>query len=423
MSVTIDVLTEKLVQARLASRAVAQLSTKTKNSVLHAVADALEAETGYLIAENSTDVAAATEAGLDPYSIDRLTLSQKVLAGMAGDVRKVAALEDPVGAVTDMRTVESGITVGRIRVPFGVVGAIYESRPNVTVDIACLCFKSGNAVVLRGGSEAIYSNVALARVIHDAGVAAGAPENWVQLIEDTDRALVHRMLQAKGEIDLVIPRGGAGLINFVVENATVPVIETGAGVCHTYVDEHADLEKAQRIVVNAKTRRYSICNALDTLLVHADVAPQFLPAVFPDLVAAGVEIHGCPRTQDILGESPHVLPAIEDDWGKEFLALIMAVKVVDDFDDAMEHLHTYTSSHSEAIVTQDYTAGQRFMREMDAAAVYWNASTQFTDGAQFGLGAEVGISTQKLHARGPMALEEMTTYKWIVYGDGAIRPL
>ena len=423
MSVTIDLLAEKLVQARLASRAVAQLSTKTKNMVLQAVADALETETEFLVSKNSNDVTAATGSGIDAYSIDRLTLTPKVLAGIASDVRKVAALEDPVGAVTDMRTVESGITVGRIRVPFGVVGAIYESRPNVTVDIACLCFKSGNAVVLRGGSEAIFSNVALAHVIHDAGVAAGAPMHWVQLIEDTDRALVHRLLQAKGEIDLVIPRGGAGLINFVVENATVPVIETGAGVCHTYVDEHADLEKAQRIVVNAKTRRYSICNALDTLLVHAAVAPQFLPAVSSDLVAADVEIHGCPRTQEILGESPHVLPAIDDDWGKEFLALTMAVKVVDDYDSAMEHLHTYTSGHSEAIVTQDYTAGQRFMREVDAAAVYWNASTQFTDGAQFGLGAEVGISTQKLHARGPMALEEMTTYKWIVYGDGAIRPL
>ena len=417
-----DALAEKLTEARLASRAVAQLSTKTKNTVLHAVADALEAEAHFLIAENSTDVSAATASGLDPYSIDRLTLTEKVLAGMAGDVRKVAALEDPVGAISEMRTVESGITVGRIRVPFGVVGAIYESRPNVTVDIACLCFKSGNAVVLRGGSEAIYSNVALARVIHDAGVAAGAPEHWVQLIEDTDRALVHRMLQAKGEIDLVIPRGGAGLINFVVENATVPVIETGAGVCHTYVDADADLEKAQRIVVNAKTRRYSICNALDTLLVHAAVAPRFLPALLPDLVEAGVEIHACPRTQEILGESPHVLPAIDEDWGKEFLALTMAVKVVADFDAAMDHLHTYTSSHSEAIVTQDYSAGQRFMSEVDAAAVYWNASTQFTDGAQFGLGAEVGISTQKLHARGPMALAEMTTYKWIVYGDGAIRP-
>ncbi len=423
MSVTIDLLAEKLVQARLASRAVAQLSTKTKNAVLHAVADAIETETEFLVSENSSDVTAATGSGIDAYSIDRLTLTPKVLAGIASDVRKVAALEDPVGAVTDMRTVESGITVGRIRVPFGVVGAIYESRPNVTVDIACLCFKSGNAVLLRGGSEAIFSNVALARVIHDAGVAAGAPMHWVQLIEDTDRALVHRLLQAKGEIDLVIPRGGAGLINFVVENATVPVIETGAGVCHTYVDEHADLEKAQRIVVNAKTRRYSICNALDTLLVHAAVAPQFLPAVSSDLVAADVEIHGCPRTQEILGESPHVLPAIDDDWGKEFLALTMAVKVVDDFEAAMDHLHTYTSGHSEAIVTQDYTVGQRFMREMDAAAVYWNTSTQFTDGAQFGLGAEVGISTQKLHARGPMALEEMTTYKWIVYGDGDIRPL
>ena len=423
MSVTIDLLAEKLVQARLASRAVAQLSTKTKNMVLRAVADALETETEFLVSENSSDVTAATDSDIDAYSIDRLTLTPKVLAGIASDVRKVAALEDPVGAVTDMRTVESGITVGRIRVPFGVVGAVYESRPNVTVDIACLCFKSGNAVVLRGGSEAIFSNVALARVIHDAGVAAGAPLHWVQLIEDTDRAHVHRLLQAKGEIDLVIPRGGAGLINFVVENATVPVIETGAGVCHTYVDEHADLEKAQRIVVNAKTRRYSICNALDTLLVHAAVAPQFLPAVYPDLAAADVEIHGCPRTQEILGESPQVLPAIDDDWGKEFLALTMAVKVVDDFEAAMEHLHTYTSGHSEAIVTQDFTAGQRFMREMDAAAVYWNASTQFTDGAQFGLGAEVGISTQKLHARGPMALQEMTTYKWIVYGDGDIRPL
>lgn len=423
MSVTIDYLAETFSQARASSRAVAQLATKTKNAVLHAVADALETEGDYLIAENSKDVAAATQAGLDPYTIDRLTLSPKVLAGIAGDVRKVADLEDPVGAVTAMRTVESGITVGRIRVPFGVVGAIYESRPNVTVDIACLCFKSGNAVVLRGGSEAIHSNVALARVVHDAGLAAGAPVNWIQLVADTDRALVHRMLQAKGEIDLVIPRGGAGLINFVVENATVPVIETGAGVCHTYVDADADLDKAQRIVVNAKTRRYSICNALDTLLVHAAVAPQFLNDVFPDLVAAGVEIHGCPRTREILGDSPHVLPAIEDDWGKEFLSLTMAVMVVNDFDAAMDHLHTYTSGHSEAIVTQDYTKGQRFMSEVDAAAVYWNASTQFTDGAQFGLGAEVGISTQKLHARGPMALEEMTTYKWIVYGDGAVRPL
>lgn len=423
MSVTIDLLAEKLTQARAASRSVAQLSTKTKNAVLHAVADALESEAEFLISENSSDVSTAAESGIDAATIDRLTLSPKVLAGIAGDVRKVAALEDPVGEVTGMRTVESGITVGRIRVPFGVVGAIYESRPNVTVDIACLCFKSGNAVVLRGGSEAIYSNIALTRVIHDAGVAAGAPQHWVQLVEDTDRALVHRMLRAKGEIDLVIPRGGAGLINFVVENATVPVIETGAGVCHTYVDEHADLEKARRIVVNAKTRRYTICNALDTLLVHETVAPRFLPAVFPDLVAADVEIHGCPRTLAILGESPHVLPAIDDDWGQEFLALTMAVKVVDDFDAAIEHLHTYTSGHSEAIVTQDYTAGQRFMREVDAAALYWNASTQFTDGAQFGLGAEVGISTQKLHARGPMALEEMTTYKWIVYGDGAVRPL
>ena len=423
MSVVVDPLTERLAQARVASRAVAQLSTKTKNSVLHAVAAALEDEADYLIAENSRDVSRAAESGIDAATIDRLTLTPKVLAGIAGDVRKVASLEDPVGAVTEMRTVESGITVGRIRVPFGVVGAIYESRPNVTVDIACLCFKSGNAVVLRGGSEAIYSNIALTRVIHNAGVAAGATQHWVQLIEDTDRALVHRLLQAKGEVDLVIPRGGAGLINFVVENAMVPVIETGAGVCHTYVDAAADVEKAHRIVVNAKTRRYTICNTLDTLLVHEEVAPQFLPAVFPDLVAADVEIHACPRTQDILGESPHVLPAIDDDWGKEFLALIMAVKVVDDFDAAMDHLHTYTSGHSEAIVTQDYSAGQRFMREVDAAAVYWNASTQFTDGAQFGLGAEVGISTQKLHARGPMALEEMTTYKWIVYGDGAIRPL
>ena len=422
MSVAIDILTDKLPQARVASRAVAQLATATKNAALHAVAAALEAESEYLIAENAKDVSAAEQAALDVYTIDRLTLTPKVLAGIAADVRKVAALEDPVGAVSEMRTVESGITVGRIRVPFGVVGAIYESRPNVTVDIACLCFKSGNAVVLRGGSEAIHSNIALARVIHDAGLEAGAPPHWVQLIEDTDRELVHRMLRAKGEIDLVIPRGGAGLINFVVENATVPVIETGAGVCHTYVDAHADLEKAQRIVVNAKTRRYTICNALDTLLVHADVAGKFLPAVFPDLAAADVEIHGCPRTQAILGESLQVRPATEDDWGTEFLSLTMAVKVVDDFDAALEHLHAYTSGHSEAIVTQDYTTGQRFMREIDAAALYWNASTQFTDGAQFGLGAEVGISTQKLHARGPMALHEMTTYKWLVYGDGATRP-
>jgi glutamate-5-semialdehyde dehydrogenase len=418
-----DLLTEELSQARIASRAVAQLSTVVKNNVLHAIADALELEADFLIQENSKDVSAATEAGTDPATIDRLTLTPKVLAGIGSDVRKVAALEDPVGEVTAMRTVESGITVGQKRVPFGVVGAIYESRPNVTVDISCLCFKAGNAVLLRGGSEAIFSNIALTRVVHDAGVAAGAPPHWLQLIENTDRALVHQMLNAKGEIDLVIPRGGADLINFVVENATVPVIETGAGVCHTYVDADADLEKAHRIVVNAKTRRHTICNALDTLLVHEDVAPAFLTAVFPDLAAAGVEVHGCPRTQEILGASPQVSPAIDDDWGKEFLSLTMAVKVVEDFDDAMDHLHTYTSGHSEAIVTQNYSAGQRFMSEVDAAAVYWNASTQFTDGAQFGLGAEVGISTQKLHARGPMALHEMTTYKWIVYGDGATRPL
>ncbi len=421
----IDAATEvrtKAQAARRAARVLARTPTAVKNRALRAVAEALRSEQDEVLAANKEDMVAAAAAGLPAYTRDRLLLTPARLEAIAADVRDVAALPDPVGEIMEMRMVESGIQVGRQRVPLGVIGVVYEARPNVTIDIASLAVKSGNAVVLRGGSDAIHSNLALASVVSRVMTAAGLPAGIVQLIETTDRQSVTALLRARGLIDVVIPRGGADLINFCVENSTVPVIETGAGVCHTYVDQAADIEKAHKVVFNAKVRRPSICNALDALLLHEAIAPRLLPALADELHGANVELRCDPEAAALLAHRPNVKPASESDYGTEFLDYIMAVKLVPDLDAALDHIAHYGSGHSEAIVTESYTAGRRFMDEVDAAAVYWNVSTQFTDGAQFGLGAEVGISTQKLHARGPMALREMTTYKWIIYGDGHTRP-
>jgi glutamate-5-semialdehyde dehydrogenase len=338
-------------------------------------------------------------------------------------VLAVAALPDPVGEVFDMRTLPNGLQIGRKRVPLGVIGAIYESRPNVTIDISVLCLKAGNAIILRGGREAVRSNSALARVVQDAGKRAGVPDGAVQFIESTDRTLVNQMLKMGGIIDLLIPRGGAELIKFISENATMPVVSGGVGVCHTYVDRSADVDKAVAIAFNAKVQRPTVCNALDSLLVHADIAPRYLPLVAAEWAKAGVEMHCDERALAILKPYPafKLVPATDEDWGKEFLSLVAAIKVVDSLDEALEHIDHYGSGHSEAIITEEYTAAMRFLNEVDAACVYVNASTRFTDGGQFGLGAEVGISTQKFHARGPLGVKELTSYKWIIFGSGQVR--
>jgi glutamate-5-semialdehyde dehydrogenase len=356
--------------------------------------------------------------------LDRLMLNPSRLEGIAQDVRTVAALPDPVGEMIEERTLPNGLQLSKKRVPLGVIGAIYESRPNVTVDISVLCLKSGNAVILRGGKEALRSNLALAKVVQEAAYKAGVPQGAVQIIESTDRALVDYLLKMKGTIDLIIPRGGAGLIKSVAENAAMPVITGGIGVCHTYVDKSADLNKAVAIAYNAKVQRPTVCNALDTLLVHAEIAPRYLPLIAQEWAKAGVEMHCDKRALAILKPIPSLklVPAKADDWGKEFLALIAAIKIVDSLDEALEHIEHYGSGHSEAIVAEDKSAAARFLNEVDAACVYANASTRFTDGSQLGLGAEIGISTQKFHARGPMALRELTSYKWIIIGDGHVRP-
>jgi glutamate-5-semialdehyde dehydrogenase len=323
-----------------------------------------------------------------------------------------------------MRTLPNGLQIGRKRVPLGVIGAIYESRPNVTIDISALCLKSGNAVILRGGREAVHSNSALARLVQDASVRAGVPDGAVQFVENTDRTLVNHLLKMRNSIDLIIPRGGADLIRFVSENAAMAVVAGGIGVCHTYVDKSADIDKAVAIAFNAKVQRPTVCNALDTLLVHADIAQRYLPSVAAEWAKAGVEMHCDQRALAILksDSSLKVVPANEKDWGKEFLSLVAAVKVVDSLDEALEHIERYGSGHSEAIITGEYHPAMRFLNEVDAACVYVNASTRFTDGGQFGLGAEVGISTQKFHARGPLGVKELTTYKWIIFGSGQVRP-
>ena len=409
--------------ARDAARVLATLPTGVKNDILDAMAAGLTAQTDEILAANQVDVDAARGAGMTDALIDRLTLTPERIADIASAVGTVIGLADPVGSVEDARRLKNGLEVGRRRVPLGVVAVIFEARPNVTVDISALCLKAGNAVILRGGKEALHSNVALAAAIGQAAESAGAPPGAVQLIADPDRALLNDLLRDREHIDVIVPRGGAGLIDFVTETATIPVIETGWGVCHTFVDVGADLEMAQRIVVNAKTRRPSICNALDTLLVHRSVAAEFLPSVSRELAGRGVELHAGPDVGGLLDDNALIAPLGEDDFDTEWLSLRMAVAVVDGMDEAISHIRTHGGGHSEAIVTNSHGNARRFTDEVDAAAVYVNASTQFTDGGEFGLGAEVGISTQKLHARGPMGLQEMTTYKWVVLGDGHVRPL
>ena len=423
-------LEEKGKAAKAASRRLAFLPTETKNKALVNIAEALIARKDEILAANKMDYDEAKASGMSEAMLDRLMLSPSRLEGIAQDTRTVAALPDPVGEMFDMRTLPNGLQIGRKRVPLGVIGAIYESRPNVTIAISCLCLKSGNAVILRGGSEAINSNMALAKLAQEACYQAGVPQGAIQFIESTERALVNHMLKMKGTIDLIIPRGGAELIKLVSENATMPVVTGGVGVCHTYVDKSADLNKATAIAYNAKVQRPTVCNALDCVLVHNQIAKDYLPSIAKEWAKAGVEMHCDERAMAILKANDVILnevknllvPATDEDWGKEFLSLTAAIKVVDSLDEALEHIERYGSGHSEAIITEDYSAAMRFLNEVDAACVYANASTRFTDGAQFGLGAEIGISTQKFHARGPMALKELTSYKWIIFGSGQVRP-
>ncbi len=424
MKSAIDELKTRARAAKVASRRLAYTPTDVKNKALKSIAEDILLRQDEILAANRRDYETARATGMGTAMLDRLMLNESRLEGIAADTRAVATLADPVGEVFEMCTMPNGLQIGKKRVPIGVIGAIYESRPNVTVDIASLCLKSGNAVILRGGKETINSNTAIVKVIQGACKRAGMPAGCVQFIDNTDHALVDVMLKMNDVIDMIIPRGGSGLIKSVAENATMPVITGGIGVCHTYIDKSADIKMAVDIVYNAKVQRPTVCNALDSVLVHADIADSFLPEMARELNKAKVELHCDERSLEILlsEKGLNLVPAMEGDWGKEFLALIAAIKVVDSFDDALEHIEKYGSGHSEAIITNDYAAGMRFLNEVDAACVYINASTRFTDGGQFGLGAEVGISTQKMHARGPMGLKELTTYKWIIFGSGQVRP-
>lgn len=409
---------EKAKRAKEAARRLAYMSTKEKNDGLLAMAAALEANMAEILDANARDLEAGRAKGLSGALLDRLMLNEARVKEMAQGLRDVVRLPDPVGEVTAMWLRPNGLEVGQMRVPLGVVGIIYEARPNVTVDAAGLCLKAGNAVVLRGGSEAIHSNTAITRIIAQAACHAGIPEGAVEFIDRTEREAAQVLMRLNEYVDVLIPRGGAGLIQTVVKTATVPVIETGVGNCHTYVDQFADLKKAEPIVINAKCQRPGVCNAMETLLVHRSVAPSFLPAVAERLKERGVEIRGCAET---LKHVPWAALATENDWHTEFLDLILAVRVVAGLDEAIDHIYRYGTKHSEAIVTENYTNARRFLKQIDAAAVYVNASTRFTDGGQFGFGAEIGISTQKLHARGPMGLKELTTIKYIVFGEGQVR--
>lgn len=410
--------------ARKASRKLARLSTEDKNRVLLNLAGLLRSDQADVLSANLSDYQEAKSDGMDESLLDRLLLTSERLNGTADEVQRVAELTDPIGEVIETHSQPNGLITSRRRVPLGVVGSIYEARPNVTVDIFGLCLKSGNACILRGGKETIRSNTALVSMLRKALSDAGVTTDAVQFVDNPDRALVDHLLKMNEYIDLLVPRGGASLVKFVAENATMPAVTGGIGVCHTYVDRAADLKMAAEIVHNAKVRRPSICNALDTVLVHSEIAADGLPLIAKKLTASGVELRCDNRALSILGpDAPDLtMPANEDDWGKEFLSLTAAVKVVDSLDDALEHIETYGSGHSEAIITDDDAAATRFLDEVDAAAVYVNASTQFTDGGQFGLGAEVGISTQKFHARGPMGLKELTSYKWVIVGKGHVRP-
>jgi glutamate-5-semialdehyde dehydrogenase len=423
MTMTVSEIARKGAAAKAAARRLATLDSDTKNRWLLGVAGRLLTGQDGVLQANRADCAAARDAGLTEAFIDRLLLTPERLTGMASDVRSLAALPDPVGETIEMRTHPNGLQIGRRRVPLGVIGTIYESRPNVTVDIATLCLKAGNAVILRPGKEARRSSLALGELLRDAATETGVPTDAIQVIENPDRELVGEMLKMRDVIDLMVPRGGADLIRRVYEEATMPVVAGGIGVCHTFVDASADVRMAVDIVVNAKCRRVSICNALDTVLVDRRIAPSFLPPMARALTERGVELRCDPESQALVRAAGiAATTAVEEDWGKEFLDFIAAVAVVDGIEGALAHIERYGSGHSEAIVTESYANSQRFLNEVDAAAVYVNASTQFTDGAQFGLGAEVGISTQKMHARGPLGLRELTSYKWIVLGSGHTRP-
>ena len=397
---------------------IGALGTKEKNRVLLTIADALQAHRADIKAANALDIEAGRKNGLNEGLIDRLTLGDDRIDGVAEGCRQVAALPDPVGEVTEMKVTPGGLKIGKKRVPMGVIGIIYESRPNVTVDAAALCFKAGSACVLRGGKEAFRSNQCLMNIMRDAVASCGLSPDILNLVEDTTHEGANVMMQANGLIDVLIPRGGARLIQAVVHNATVPVIETGVGNCHIYVDASADLDMAANILENAKCQRVSVCNAAESLLVHRDIADAFLPLAKQRLDAHHVVWHGCPDTCAIL---PGIVPATDEDYGTEYLDYEISCKIVDSVEEAIDHINHYNTGHSESIVTHDYFAAQKFLDRVDAAAVYVNASTRFTDGGEFGFGAEIGISTQKLHARGPMGLKELTSSKYIIYGEGQIR--
>lgn len=411
-------LLEMAKKAKQSSVVLATLSTPVKNNVLYESADALLDGMDMILQENQKDVEAAKEAGVKTAFIDRLTLTEDRIQSMAEGLRQVASFNDPVGEVTFMKTLDNGLIIGQKRVPMGVIGIIFESRPNVTADAFGLCFKAGSAVILRGGKEAIRSNKAIVEIFQQTLQKEGLPKECVQIVPNTSRETAAEMMKLNGYLDVLIPRGGAGLIRNVVENSTVPVIQTGIGNCHVYVDESADLEKAARIVINAKTQRPGVCNACESLLVHKAIAEQFMPEIGKALQQKKVEIRGDKQTLALVEGA---VPATEEDWATEYEDYIISAKVVENIDEAIAHIRKYTTGHSEAIVTENYTNAQRFLNEIDAAAVYVNASTRFTDGGQFGFGAEIGISTQKLHARGPMGLKELTTTKYIIYGNGQIR--
>jgi glutamate-5-semialdehyde dehydrogenase len=404
--------------ARAASRVVARADTNAKNLALARAAAALRRETLRLIEANARDVDAARASGYDAAFVDRLTLTAKSIAAMANGLDEIVALPDPIGAISDLRYRPSGIQVGMMRVPLGVIGIIYESRPNVTADAAGLCLKSGNATILRGGSEAIHSNRAIARCMHEGLREASLPQNAVQLVDTTDREAVGHLIADDAHVDVIVPRGGKSLIERVSRDARVPVLKHLDGVCHVYVDAAADLEQAIRIADNAKTQRYSPCNTMETLLVHAAIASRFLPSIAAIYDAKGVEMRGDARARALV---PAMKPATEDDWYAEYLAPIIAIRVVDSLDAAIDHIARYGSQHTDAIVTDDYTSAMRFLREVDSSSVMVNASTRFADGYEYGLGAEIGISTSKLHARGPVGLDGLTSRKWIVLGSGQIR--
>ncbi len=424
MTLTTQTLHDQAKAASAASRQLAATSGDVKNAALIAIADGIEANRQSILRANEQDLEVAKRDKIKFQLLERMTLNNERVKAMADSARKIASLEDPVGKILESTDMPNGLNLEKVRVPLGVIGVIYESRPNVTIDIATLCLKSGNGVVLRGGKECILTNTVLAGIVKDAIASTGISSNVVQFVESTDRALVKEMLEMDDVIDLMIPRGSAELVNFVGENARMAAITGGVGVCHTYVDADANLDDALNIVVNAKTQRPTVCNALDTVLVHQAVAREFLPALASKFSVLDVELRADGRAMSVLGElsdDAKVTPAQDDDFGTEFLALIASVKVVDSMDDAMDHIAEYGSKHSEAIISENAEAIERFLNEIDAGAVFANTSTYFNDGGQFGLGAEVAVSTNKLHARGPMGLKEITTYKWKVRGSGQVR--